>query len=103
MDFLNRLVEEKIRRAQEEGVFDDLPGAGKPLELEQDDSIPEDLRLTYKVLKNSGCLPPEVELRREIFSLRQVLDSVTDADTRRQIIRELNYKQLKVSLHRRGL
>jgi hypothetical protein len=101
VDFLDKLVEEKIQKAREEGAFDNLPGRGKPLQMEDDSSIPEDLRLAWKVLKNSGCLPPEIELRKEIFNLRQVLDSVTDPETRQQVLRELNARILKLNVEKR--
>jgi len=59
---LERLAEERIRDAIQRGEFDNLPGRGKPLNLEDDRHIPDDLRLAYKVLKNADCLPPELEL-----------------------------------------
>ena len=59
-----KIVEQRIREAQEKGEFDDLAGHGKPLALEDDRHIPEDLRLAYKILKNAGCLPPEVEEKK---------------------------------------
>jgi hypothetical protein len=101
MHFLDKLVEEKIRQAREDGAFDNLPGTGKPLELDDDSSVPEDLRLAWKVLKNSGCLPPEIELRKDIYNLRQLLDSVTDSETRRKVLAEMNYKTLKMNIERR--
>ena len=100
MGFLEKLVEDRIRQAQEEGVFDNLPGRGKPLEFEDDSFVPEDLRLAYKVLKNSDCLPVELELRKEIFNLRQLLDAATDHETRRELRRELNLVILKLNLKR---
>jgi hypothetical protein len=101
MGFLDKLIEEKIQKAREEGAFDNLPGKGKPLQLEDDSAIPEDLRLTWKVLKNSGCLPQELELRKDIFNLRQLLDSLTDSESRRKVVRELNYQILKLNLERK--
>jgi hypothetical protein len=102
MDFLQRIVEDRIQKAQEEGVFDNLPGKGKPLPLEDDRSIPEELRLTYKVLKNSNCLPIEMEMRNEIFNVRQLLHAAIDADTRRELRRELNLLILNLNLRRKG-
>jgi len=61
--FIERLAEERIKQAQEEGAFDALPGRGRPLDLEDDAHVPEDLRLAWRVLKNAGCLPPELEAR----------------------------------------
>jgi hypothetical protein len=102
VDFLHRLVEERIEKAQQEGAFDNLPGKGKPLKLDDDSSIPEELRLTYKILKNSGCLPIEVELKKQIFSLRQLLDASIDPETRKDLRRQLNLLILDFNLRRRG-
>ena len=100
MEYLHRLVEDRIQKAQDEGVFDNLPGKGKPLNLEDDSSVPEDLRLTFKVLKNARCLPIEMELRKEIFSLRQLLDAAIDPEDRRALRRELNLLILNFNLRR---
>ena len=60
--------------------------------------IPEDLRVAYKILKNAGCIPPELELRREIITLRDLLRSIEDDDDKREKIQELNSKLLKFNL-----
>ena len=54
------LAEERIREAQKNGAFDNLPGKGKPLVLEDFSLVPADLRLAYYVLKNvQGDSGPE--------------------------------------------
>ena len=98
MEFFDKIAEERIQQAQEDGVFDNLPGKGKPLKLEDDSFVPEDLRLTYKILKNSNCLPVEVELRKQIFNLRQLLNVAINEETRRELRRELNLLVLKFNL-----
>ena len=55
-----RIIEKRIQEALDRGDFDDLPGRGKPMQIEDDSGVPEDLRLAYKVLKNADCLPPEL-------------------------------------------
>ena len=90
MEYLHRLVEERIQTAQDEGAFENLPGKGKPLNLDDDSTVPEDLRLTFKVLKNAHCLPIEMELRKEILSLRQLLKAAIDPDARPELRRQLN-------------
>src|SRR5215216_6330979 len=102
MEYLQSIVEKRIQQAQEEGAFDNLPGAGKPLEFDVDSFVPDDLRLTYKILKNSNCLPVEIEMRKEIFSLRQLLDAAIDPDARRGLRRQLNLLVLNLNLRRRG-
>lgn len=66
---LNRIAENKIREAIQAGEFDNLPGKGQPIDLDDYFSTPEDLRLVYSVLKNANCRPEEVELLREIAAL----------------------------------
>jgi hypothetical protein len=102
VDFLHSIVEERIQEAQRDGLFDNLPGKGKPLALDDDSGIPEDLRLTFKILKNSNCLPIEMELRKEIFNLRQLLDGAIDPETRRELRRDLNLLILRFNCLRRG-
>jgi hypothetical protein len=97
MDAFRKIAEERIRRAIEEGEFDNLANAGKPLSLEDDTWIPEDLRLAYHVLKNADCLPPELELKKEILNLKTLINTIDDDKERLKKIRELNFKLLKLS------
>ena len=60
MTLLDSIAERRIREAQARGDFDDLPGAGAPLELGDDALVAEDLRVAHRILKNPGFLPPEL-------------------------------------------
>ena len=95
---LEIIAEEKIREAIARGEFANLPGAGRPLRLEDDSMIPGDLRVAYKILKNAGCIPPELELRKEIITLRSLLRTIEDAEAKRDVVRELNNKLLKMNV-----
>jgi hypothetical protein len=64
-----KIAEGRIREAMARGEFDDLPGRGARVRLDDLSRVPAELRLAYKVLKNSGLVPQEVELRREIYRL----------------------------------
>lgn len=77
MGLFDDLVESRIREASERGEFDGLPGAGRPLDLDDDALVPEELRAAYRLLKNAGCLPPELEALREIDAL---LERIVDAE-----------------------
>ena len=68
-----KIVEERIKIAQEKGEFDDLPGYGKQIPAESDLSVPEDLKLAYKILKNADCIPPELEIKKEIMKTEDLL------------------------------
>ena len=99
---LERVAEERIRQAIQRGEFDDLPGSGKPLVLEDDGHIPDDLRLAYKVLKNANCLPPELELKKEIKTAEELLGSLKDEAEKYRQIRKINYLVMKLNVMRKG-
>lgn len=71
------IVEARIAEAQRAGAFDDLPGAGRPLDLDDDRLVPEDVRMAYRILRNAGFVPPEVEARKEAADLRQLIGAAT--------------------------
>jgi len=58
--------EEQIRKAMEEGQFDDLPGKGKPLKLDENPFEAEEWRLAGKILRDGGFTLPWIERRKEI-------------------------------------
>jgi hypothetical protein len=90
MTALELLAERKIADAVSRGELDGLPGAGRPLDLEDDRLVPEELRAAYRILKNAGFAPPEIEALREIHQLEAlVLRSDTDAATHAKAVRKL--------------
>ncbi len=101
MDIFCKIAEKRIVEAMENGEFDNLEGKGKPLKIEDDSFIPEDLRLSYKILKNAGCIPPELEMRNEIINLCSLINTIDDDKERLRKIRELNFKLLKINLTRK--
>jgi hypothetical protein len=66
---LDDLVESRIRDAQARGEFDALPGAGRPLPEEDLTGVPPDLRVAFRILKNAGVVPSEVEALRDLDSM----------------------------------
>jgi hypothetical protein len=102
--FFQRLAEERIRQAQEAGEFDALPGRGKPLELDDLSGVPEDLRVGFLLLKNAGVLPPEAQLRKEIYTLRDLLKHVDDEGQSRELLKEIEARVVRLDLlNRRSL
>jgi hypothetical protein len=97
-----KIVEERIRRAMEAGEFDDLTGAGEPLVIENDNSVPEELRLAYKILKNAECLPPEIEVRKEIEKTEDLLAALPETAEKYRLLKKLNFLILKVNAMRGG-
>ncbi|MFC0297661.1 DnaJ family domain-containing protein [Geobacillus jurassicus] len=95
MDGFWRIAEEKIREAMKNGEFDNLPGFGKPLELEDLSRIPEELRLGYLLLKNAGYVKEEAELRKELLTLEDLLRCCEDDEEKRELEKKWTEKQLR--------
>jgi hypothetical protein len=93
-----KIVEERIREALKNGEFDNLPGRGKPLSLEDESHIPEDLRIAYKILKNADCLPPEILDKKEIHQMQELLASIPDEKERYNLIKKINYRIMKLNM-----
>jgi hypothetical protein len=98
MDFLERIAEEKIREALARGELDSQHLAGKPLPLESNGLVPEDLRIAHKLLKDAGYLPPEMELQKEIVNLKDLLASVGEQPERARLARRINDLVLRLNL-----
>jgi hypothetical protein len=92
-----KLIESRIKKAQDEGAFENLPGSGQPLPIEDDRHIPGDLRMVHKVLKNADCLPPEVQLRKEIRTTEDLLAGMTDTVQKYRTIKKLNFLIMKLN------
>lgn len=93
-----KIVERKIKEAQKDGAFDDLPGSGRPVDLQDDSNVPEDLRLAYKILKNADCLPPEIQLRKEIRQMEDMLDNIPDEREKYRQIKRINFKIMQLNM-----
>ena len=96
MWLIDQVVEARISDAEARGEFDDLPGAGKALQLEDDALVPEELRAGYRLLKSAGYLPPAVQMRREIAEVEQLLQLAEDTTERQSLNRRLRYLLLKL-------
>jgi hypothetical protein len=98
MSWLNQIAERRIREAMDRGAFDDCLLKGKPLVLESNPLVPEDIRLAYKLLKDAGFLPPEMELRKEICTLKDLLRAIDDQSEKLRLAREINDRVLRLNL-----
>ena len=102
MPGFEKIVEDRILNAQKRGDFDNLQGTGKPLTFPEDGFVPEDLRLAYKVLKNADCLPPEIELKKEIARTEDLLANMHDVAERYSMLKKLNFLIMKLNVSRKG-
>lgn len=66
MSWFEIIAERKIRDAQEEGAFDNLPGSGQPLNLEQDPRVPPEQRAAYRLMREAKILPDWIQIDKEI-------------------------------------
>ena len=101
MHVFDKIVESRIQEAMVRGEFDDLPGTGRAINLEQDPFVPEDMRMAYRILKNAGYIPPEIELRRDIADMESSLDGETDRETRRKTLKKLQCLFMRLDESRR--
>ena len=92
-----KIVEERIRKAQKKGEFENLPGSGKPLEFKDNHFVPEELRLAYKMLKNADFVPPEIELKKEIKQTKDLLVGMPETSEKYRILKKLNFLILKLN------
>lgn len=101
LNFLEYLAEKRIQEAMERGEFDNLQGKGRPIEYEDDSFVPPDLRMAYKILKNAGYLPPELETAREIRTTMDMIKHLTTEEERYRQINKLNLLITKMNMMRR--
>src|SRR6187401_395625 len=95
---LEKALEEQIQRAISEGKFDNLKGAGKPLNLDDYFATPEDIRVGYTMLKDNEFVPPEIELLKEIGILREKIKNCTDENEKKILKKNLHEKSLALTL-----
>jgi hypothetical protein len=102
MLWFEAVAEQKIREAVERGEFADLPGQGRPLDLSGDPLVPEDLRVAYRILKNAGFLPPQLEAQKEIRDLEELIRGIEAGPERSKALRKLQLLNAKLSASRPG-
>jgi hypothetical protein len=91
---LENFIEKQIKKAIEAGEFDNLEGAGKPLDLDDYFATPEDVRMGYSVLKSAKIVPEEVDRLKEIGELKEKIKSISDENEKKKQIKILNEKTL---------
>ena len=100
MNLLEQIAEQRIQEAMNRGELRDLPGEGRPLQLDDDSAIPEELRVAYRILKNAGFLPPELQWRRELQEAEHLLQQLPESERSRARAR-LELLQLRLAASRR--
>ncbi len=97
---LYRIAEQRIAKAIEDGTLKTDGWKNKPLPLDSDSFVPEDLKMAYKILKNSGYVPPEIELRKEIQNLEDLIVKTEDSHQRVKQMKKLDVLIRKIDARR---
>jgi hypothetical protein len=90
---LRRLAERHIEEAMKEGKFSNLPGEGRPLDLEP---MPADetVRMTWwmlRILRHNNILPEEVRWRKRVDQLKEAMASIQDDERLRKAVHGINH------------
>ncbi|HHD64399.1 MAG TPA: DUF1992 domain-containing protein [Desulfobulbaceae bacterium] len=98
---LHKIAERKIEKAIAEGKVPDLSHwKNKPLPEDNMQNVPTDLRLAYRMLKNSGYIPEELALRKEIVRTEELLAAAVDEQEKYKQLKKLNYLKFKLECRR---
>ncbi|MEP2718177.1 DUF1992 domain-containing protein [Pseudophaeobacter sp.] len=95
---LEALINARIAAAQDEGDFDNLPGAGKPLAQIED---PEGT-VFHRMLRDAGAVPEFVALARELAHLRQELQETGDRSRRQEILKAMSMMEVRIEMARQS-
>ena len=93
------LVEARIRKAMAEGEFDNLPGKGKPIDLSKYYGVPEHLRIAYQMMKDSGYIPEEVRLKKEMEILKKKIKQCKSEEEKHKLMKELTEVSQQFHFH----
>lgn len=94
----DKSVEEKIQKAIAGGEFDNLKGAGKPIDMEAYFNTPAQYRMGHSLLKANNFVPEEVEILRDIGLLKERLKTAADESENKLLNKTLNEKTLALSI-----
>lgn len=98
MDIFASIAERKISEAIRRGELDDLSLKGQPIRVEDLSDVPAELRMGYKILKNADLLPAELQLNREILTLKELIDCCRQPAERQGLKKKLSEKLLRYNI-----
>ncbi|MFI8684421.1 DnaJ family domain-containing protein [Rossellomorea sp. NPDC077527] len=95
MDFSMIVSEQRIKKAYEDGEFSHLPGFGKPLNLDDDLGVPEELKMAHRMMKNAGYTMDEMNVKKEMMRIEDMIRACDDDEEKLELQQSLNEKMLK--------
>ena len=94
-DWTAIIAERRIKEAMDNGEFDNVPGMGEPLNLEENAFLSADQRMVARILKNANALPEWLQLEKDIERERQDM-----LPRRERALRALRLAKNEASRHR---
>jgi hypothetical protein len=99
MSAVDDVIKQWVQRAEQSGALEDNPSHGKPLNMNDGYlDTPEEVRMTYKILKNAGYVPAEVQALKDLAALREALNDCTDEQEKRDLRVKIANTQQKVAM-----
>ncbi|AYY79700.1 MAG: DUF1992 domain-containing protein [Proteus vulgaris] len=102
MSIIDEWAERHIEQALQKGELSSLKGEGKPLILDDNSHVPESLRASYHLLKNTGFLPPEMQDRKDALSLAEILSTLNETGEEKESLQK-RLALLELKLQQAGL
>lgn len=96
MHWFERLAQRQIDAAAAKGELRGLAGEGKPLDPERLRESADDV--LHRMMADSGYLPPEIEMAREVAAQRAALAQIDDPEERRALQRRIALTELKQNI-----
>ena len=89
------MSEQRIKKAYEDGEFKELPGFGKPLNLDDDLGVPQELKMAHRMMKNAGFTTDEMNVKKEMMRIEDLIRACDDELEKQELQQSLNEKMLK--------
>jgi hypothetical protein len=103
-ELLEDEISRKLREAELSGELQSAKGYGRPLITEEGwAQTPDELRMPFKILKDAGVVPPEIELMRQRADMREQLSACKEPAEAEQLKQKLSTLELSISLRLESL
>jgi DnaJ homologue, subfamily C, member 28, conserved domain len=99
MSGVDEIIRQWVQKVEATGELRKIPGFGEPFQF--DDGFletPTELRMAYKILKNAGYVPAEIELLQKLAAMREELNATQDVSRRRELELGISETQQKVTM-----
>lgn len=104
LEIIEDEISRKLAEAERTGELRSAPSFGKPLAVDAGwDMTPDEFKMPFKILKNAGVVPPEVELFHERARLREALRCASDETQSQELRQQLTELEQRLSLRLEAL